>query len=31
MGVILKTSKLNKSFKSGTQEQQVLKNLDIEF
>ncbi len=30
-GIILKTSKLNKSFKSGTQEQQVLKNLDIEF
>ncbi len=29
--IILKTSKLNKSFKSGTQEQQVLKNLDIEF
>lgn len=29
--VILKTNKLNKSFKSGTQEQQVLKNLDIEF
>jgi putative ABC transport system ATP-binding protein len=29
--VILKTSKLNKSFKSGTQDQQVLKNLDIEF
>ncbi len=29
--IILKTSKLNKSFKSGSQEQQVLKNLDIEF
>lgn len=29
--IILKTNKLNKSFKSGTQEQQVLKNLDIEF
>ncbi len=29
--VILKTNKLCKSFKSGTQEQQVLKNLDIEF
>lgn len=29
--VILRTNKLNKSFKSGTQEQQVLKNLDIEF
>lgn len=28
--VILKTNKLCKSFKSGTQEQQVLKNLDIE-
>lgn len=28
---ILKTNKLNKSFKSGTQEQQVLKDLDIEF
>lgn len=27
---ILKTNKLCKSFKSGTQEQQVLKNLDIE-
>ncbi len=29
--IILKTKDLNKSFKSGTQEQQVLKNLDIEF
>lgn len=29
--IILKTKNLNKSFKSGTQEQQVLKNLDIEF
>lgn len=29
--IILKTTKLNKSFKSGSQEQQVLKNLDIEF
>jgi putative ABC transport system ATP-binding protein len=29
--IILKTNKLNKSFQSGTQEQQVLKNLDIEF
>ncbi len=29
--VILKTNQLSKSFKSGTQEQQVLKNLDIEF
>lgn len=29
--VILNTSKLCKSFKSGAQEQQVLKNLDIEF
>ncbi len=28
--VILKTSQLSKSFKSGSQEQQVLKNLDIE-
>lgn len=29
--IILKTDKLSKSFKSGSQEQQVLKNLDIEF
>lgn len=29
--IILKTNKLNKSFKSGAQEQEVLKNLDIEF
>lgn len=29
--IILKTNKLNKSFRSGAQEQQVLKNLDIEF
>lgn len=29
--VILKADKLCKSFKSGVQEQQVLKNLDIEF
>ena len=28
---ILKASKLSKSFRTGTQEQQVLKNLDIEF